>query len=260
MHFPFLFSIGPFSIHPHLLMESLAYFIGFRIYLYTRSKKRLTMMQAMWVVVGAAIGAMIGSKMLCWLEDPTKTLHSWNSFSYLMEGKTIVGGLLGGLIGVEWIKKRIGIVQSTGDDMVFPLLLSMCIGRIGCFLTGLSDHTYGTPTTWWTGVDFGDGILRHPTQLYEIAFLLCISFCFYLWKKKILSRNGLLFQLFMTSYLFWRLIVDFIKPTPHPYFGLNNIQLACVIGLIYYCYKLWQWRKWIEREQTNAKKPSLSIL
>ncbi|MCH5584102.1 prolipoprotein diacylglyceryl transferase [Shimazuella sp. AN120528] len=261
MKFPFMFSIGPFSIHPHLLMESLAYFIGFRIYLYTRSKERLTTMQAMWVVVGAAIGAMIGSKVLCLLEDPAKTMHFWDNFQYLMEGKTIVGGLLGGLIGVEWTKKKIGITKSTGDDMVFPLLMGMSIGRIGCFLTGLSDHTYGTPTTWWTGVDFGDGILRHPTQLYEIAFLMITALCFFLLKKQFAFPDGLLFQLFMTSYLLWRLVVDFIKPTPHPYLGLNNIQLACIIGLIYYCYKLWQWGKWkIEKEHNDAKKPSISVL
>lgn len=260
MQFPFMFSIGPLSIHPHLLMESLAYFIGFRVYLYTRSKNQLNTMQAMWIIVGAALGAVIGSKLLCLLEDPEKTMFFWNDFSYLMEGKTIVGGLLGGLIGVEWTKKRVGITKSTGDDMVFPLLIGMSIGRIGCFLTGLSDQTYGTPTTWWTGVNFGDGMMRHPTQLYEIGYLMLIALVFILLKRKINFPSGLLFQLFMTSYLFWRLVVDFIKPTLHPYLGLNNIQLACIAGLIYYCFKLWQsGKKLTKEEHTDAKKPSLSI-
>jgi prolipoprotein diacylglyceryltransferase len=242
-------------------METLAYFIGFRVYLYTRRKEQLSMMQAMWVVVGAATGALIGSKVLCWFEDPAKTLDQWNNLLYLMQGKTIVGGLLGGLIGVEWIKKRVGITKSTGDDMVFALLIGMSIGRIGCFLTGLSDHTYGTPTTWWTGVDFGDGILRHPTQLYEIGYLLLLALFLFLLKRKFSLPNGVLFQLFMTGYLFWRLAVDFIKPTPHPYLGLNNIQLACIAGLLYYTYKLWQWRKKTTiKEYEDAKKPSVPVL
>ena len=41
-----------------------------------------------------------------------------------------------------------------------------------CFLAGLHDDTYGLPTAAPWGMDFGDGIPRHPTQLYEIAVVL----------------------------------------------------------------------------------------
>lgn len=170
------FPIYIFGINPHLLFESLAYFIGFRVYLYTRNKERIPMDKALWVVVGAILGAAFGSKILYWFEDLKKTMENWNHFQYLMEGKTIVGGLLGGLMGVETAKKLIGWKRSTGDDFVLPLAVGMMIGRIGCFLTGLDDHTYGVATTWVTGVDFGDGIKRHPTQLYEVVFLLIVIF------------------------------------------------------------------------------------
>ena len=86
-----------------------------------------------------------------------------------MGGKTIVGALIFGLISVELMKRYIGVRQSTGDLYAIPLALGIAIGRIGCFLTGLSDNTYGTPTTLPWAVNFGDGIPRHPTQLYEIA-------------------------------------------------------------------------------------------
>jgi phosphatidylglycerol---prolipoprotein diacylglyceryl transferase len=230
------FPVYIFGIHPHLLFESLAYFIGFRVYLWTRKKESIPVEKALWIVVGAIFGADIGSKLVYWLENPLKTLHEWNSLTYLLEGKTIVGGLLGGLIGVETAKKIIGWENSTGDDFVLPLIVGMMIGRIGCFLTGLSDHTYGTPTNWITGVDFGDGVKRHPTQLYEFAFLLVLGIILMRIKRtpaKVLWE-GYLFQLFMLSYLIFRLAIDFIKPTPHPYFHLNNIQLACIAGIIYY--------------------------
>ncbi|MEH7439739.1 prolipoprotein diacylglyceryl transferase family protein [Neobacillus drentensis] len=243
LNFPFYI----FGVHPHLIFESLAYFIGFRVYLYTRNKERIPMDKALWVVVGATLGAAIGSKFLYWLEDPVKTLENWNNLIYLVEGKTIVGGLLGGLIGVETAKKCIGWTRSTGDDFVLPLSVGMMIGRIGCFLTGLDDHTYGVPTTWATGVDFGDGILRHPTQLYEIAFLgILIFFLLYL-KRKQIGWEGLLFQLFMLGYLFFRLMIDFIKPTPHPYWILNNIQLASLLGITYY---IWL----ISKKQTEKRR------
>jgi phosphatidylglycerol:prolipoprotein diacylglycerol transferase len=257
MTFPFWIHVGFIKLHPHAVFETLAYFVGFRVYLYTRNKEKLPVNQAFWILVGAILGAALGSKLLYWLEDPVKTLDNWRSFTYLMEGKTIVGGLLGGLIGVEWMKKRVGITRSTGDDMAIPIMVGMAIGRVGCFLTGLDDHTYGTPTTWFTGIDFGDGIYRHPTQLYEIVFLLLLSaFILVLKRRAVRSQaeenaaeqtvtdklpDGAFFQLFMTGYLLFRFGIDFIKPTPHPYLGLNNIQLACVAGLIYYFYLLRQW-------------------
>ncbi len=77
--------------------------------------------------------------------------------------------MLGGLIGVEIGKKYAGVTESTGDRFVMPILVGLIIGRIGCFIAGLHDDTYGNPTALPWGIDFGDGIPRHPTQLYDIA-------------------------------------------------------------------------------------------
>lgn len=248
------FPVYIFGIHPHLLFESLAYFIGFRVYLYTRNKERIPMEKALWIVVGAIFGAFLGSKIVYWMENPVKTFQQWNTLTYMMEGKTIVGGLLGGLIGVETAKKVIGWTRSTGDDFVLPLAVGQMIGRIGCFLTGLSDHTYGIPTNWITGIDFGDGVKRHPTQLYEIVFLLMLILFLTIIKKRKTLYEGYLFQIYMFSYLMFRFWIDFIKPTPHPYFYLNNIQVASLLGLIYYT---WLMRK--KRRELNAE-PSLHLL
>jgi phosphatidylglycerol---prolipoprotein diacylglyceryl transferase len=235
MDFPVFIKIGSLTIHPHLFFETLAYFIGFRVYLYLRNKERIPFDKAIWIVIGAISGAAIGSKLLYWLEDPFKTFDNLTNLTYLMAGKTIVGGLLGGLIGVETAKKFIGWKRSTGDDFVIPLIVGMCIGRIGCFLTGLSDHTHGNPTDWITGVDFGDGVPRHPTQLYEITYLLVIgSIVIALRKKKLIPWEGFLFQFFMLAYLLFRFFIDFIKPTPHPYGIFNHIQIAAAAGVIYY--------------------------
>jgi prolipoprotein diacylglyceryltransferase len=250
------FPVYIFGIHPHLLFESLAYFIGFRVYLWTRRKERIPVEKALWIVVGAIFGADIGSKLVYWFENPFKTLHEWNSLTYLLEGKTIVGGLLGGMIGVETAKKIIGWENSTGDDFVLPLIVGMMIGRIGCFLTGLSDHTYGTPTNWITGVDFGDGVKRHPTQLYEFAFLLVLGIILMRIKRALAKVlwEGYLFQFFMLSYLIFRLAIDFIKPTPHPYFHLNNIQLACIAGIIYYAHLMFKKRHQLNDSLKETRK------
>ncbi|WHX47056.1 prolipoprotein diacylglyceryl transferase [Paenibacillus woosongensis] len=243
MEFPVYIHIGGLRIHPHFLFESLAYFIGFRIYVWRRKKSDISTVNMFWLIVGAALGASLGSKLLFWLENPAWLLSISEHWRELFGGKTIVGGLLGGLIGVELTKKLVGITRSTGDEFAFPLIIAMAIGRIGCFLTGLDDHTHGTPTTWITGFDYGDGVLRHPTQLYEIGFLLILAFALFGAKKTSAARrqelpNGLIYIWFMFGYLTFRFAIDFIKPTPHPYFGLNNIQLACVLGMMYFAYRM----------------------
>ncbi|WP_054955127.1 prolipoprotein diacylglyceryl transferase family protein [Paenibacillus dakarensis] len=253
MEFPVYLYLGSWRIHPHVLMESLAYFIGFRVYLWTRRPSGMSKLMSLQIIAGIIAGAAIGAKLLFWLEDPAASWEQLSQFHLLWGGKTIVGGLLGGLIGVELTKRWVGWKQSTGDDFVYPLILGLGLGRIGCFLTGLDDHTYGTPTNWITGVDFGDGILRHPTQLYEILFLILLSLLLiplYRQSRDAVMQesyvSGSMFQWFMASYLIFRFIIEWIKPTLHPYFGLNNIQLACIAGLIYYTWLI----------STNYKKRS----
>lgn len=53
----------------------------------------------------------------------------------------------------------------------------MAVGRLGCFFAGLPDYTYGVPTDLPWGVNFGDGVPRHPVQLYESAAMLLFLSC-----------------------------------------------------------------------------------
>jgi prolipoprotein diacylglyceryltransferase len=144
---------------------------------------------------------------------------------------------LGGLIGVEWVKKRIGVTVSSGDLMVYPLIVAMIIGRMGCLFAGLEDGTYGIPSNLPWSIDLGDGIHRHPTNLYEILFWLLLwgGLSAYEHYKKF--SDGSRFKIFMVSYLFFRFLIEFIKPDYFFKFGLSVIQLACITGLLYY-YKV----------------------
>ena len=163
-------------IHPHLFFESLSYGVAFAVYLRLRRRFGDPVAPPLrWAAVAAAVaGAALGSKLLFWLEDPELTLQNLHNPAYLVGGKTIVGALIGGLLTVELLKRYVGLRTSTGDLYAIPLAVGIAIGRIGCFLTGLSDNTCGTPTSLPWGVNFGDAIPRHPTQLYEIAFLLAL--------------------------------------------------------------------------------------
>ena len=236
MSFPIYIHFGPVQIHPHLFFESMAYLSGLALYLKNKGKNLvgLTQEQRLWVGAAALAGAAIGSKLLFWFCDPTLTLAHWNDPFYLMGGKTVVGGFIGGLLGVEWMKKRLGITVSTGDAFVPSLLWGTGLGRLGCFLTGLEDHTCGNPTSLPWAVDFGDGVPRHPTQLYEILWLACLSLILWRLSLKIL-KSGHLFKFFMVGYLGFRLAVEFIKPGVF-LGGLTAIQWGCLLTLTYYVW------------------------
>lgn len=187
------------------------------------------------VAIGCILGAAIGNKIIFWIEVP----HLWHAMEAnlwtLLSGQSIVGGLLGGLIGVEIAKKLTGIRRSTGDNFVLPIMAGTAIGRIGCFLAGLNDGTYGNPSSVWWAVDFGDGIPRHPTQLYDILFALAWGGALLTLKERLSQKSGLLFKLYLSGYLAWRLAVDGIKPIPFYYFGhFSGIQLVCILALL--CY------------------------
>ncbi len=233
MQFPVYLRIGPISLHPHWVFEAFAYFVGFRVYLWLKKRDGdvVTDEARWWVIAAMAGGAAIGSKILFWFEDPRLTAAHWNDPRYLMSGKTIVGAMIGGLIAVEWAKRRMGITRRTGDLLALPIIVGTAIGRIGCFLTGTEDHTAGSLTNVPWAVNFGDGP-RHPTQLYEILFLIVLGI-FIVWLSRRPHREGDLFKCYFVGYLAFRFAVDFLKPEVRVFAGLSSIQLASLIALLY---------------------------
>lgn len=234
MHYPLEIHLGAAKIPGHLLFEMLAYTIGYQLYLRQRARTHdpINDESRMWIFLGAAAGALVGSHLLGILENPTYLRHmNWQVW---LGNKTIVGGFLGGLIGVEWTKKIIGVRTSSGDLMTYPLIFALAIGRIGCHLAGLTDGTHGNPSGLAWAIDFGDGIPRHPVNLYEVVFLLLLALTLYQAEKKKPFANGNRFKLFLISYLIWRFVLEFIKPVWLLPIGISNIQVATLGGLAYY--------------------------
>ena len=222
----------------HLVFEWLALAGGMQLYRWQRRRARqpaLLQPGSFAVVVGCILGAAIGNKLVFWIEMP----HLWRAaridWHLLASGQSIVGGLLGGLIGVEIAKRYAGITQSTGDGFILPIVAGTVIGRTGCILAGLHDGTYGVATALPWGVDFGDGVPRHPTQVYDMLFALASGGLLWRWRAPLARTPGLAFKLYLAAYLAWRLLVDGLKPVPYAYaFGLSGIQWVCLLALA--CY------------------------
>ena len=237
MQFPYWIDLGLFSVHPHLFFEVLGYLVGISITLWVSDSGRDSVPpeQRHPLIVAGLVGALIGAKILAWAQHPQTTIIALTEEPVLLfGGKTIVGGLLGGMAGIELAKKVMGIEARTGDPLVLPLAVGMSIGRIGCFLSGLDDGTYGVATSLPVGIDFGDGIDRHPTQLYEIGAIWAIFFVTKLRAESSPVPQGWRFRSYLMGYLSWRLLVDWIKPADWEIVFLGPIQIACILGIIWY--------------------------
>ena len=159
--------------------------------------------------------------------------------------RSIEGAIAGGIVAIEALKWRNGIRGSTGLRFVAPLAAAIAVGRLGCFFAGLDDMTYGTPTALPWGVDFGDGIARHPVQLYEAAAMTLI-----LRRLRAVAapggtavrRTG--FYLFIGVYAAQRFAWEFLKPYatvigPFNLFHLLSLALVAY-ALVFACREMRQ--------------------
>jgi phosphatidylglycerol---prolipoprotein diacylglyceryl transferase len=221
----------------HVFFEIAAFFCAFQYFQRLRRREPDPIPEArrLWILVGAAGGAWLGSRLLGFLEHPDG-LGVWDGSAVLaaLRRRTIVGGLLGGVLGVEFAKRLLGETRRSGDLFVFPLLLGLLIGRVGCLLSSLAERTAGVPTGLPWGVDFGDGAARHPLMLYELLFLGILWPALAAARRRLVLDGGALFRLFLTSYLLFRFAVEALKPDWRYPWGLTAIQTACLIGLLAY--------------------------
>ncbi|WP_316772103.1 prolipoprotein diacylglyceryl transferase [Pedobacter frigiditerrae] len=231
--FPVQFTINGELYHWHYILETLAFIIGIRVYYYLKKKVKdpISDENRLWIMLGAMLGALIGSRLIAILETPNELGHI--TFMTLYSSKTIAGGLLGGLFGVEIIKKFIGVKIASGDLYVIPILVALFIGRIGCFLMGIDEPTFGIKTNFFMGMDLGDGIKRHPVALYEMIYLVLLFIIFQAIKSKKLL-NGDRFKLFMVLYFLYRFLIEFIKPYQSLFLNLSSIHWSAIFIFLYY--------------------------
>ncbi|MBN9513696.1 MAG: prolipoprotein diacylglyceryl transferase [Alphaproteobacteria bacterium] len=149
-------------------------------------------------------------------------------------GFSMVGGLAGAIAAVEAFKRMTGVSGSTGIVFAAPFAATVAVGRLGCFFSGLVDFTYGTPTSVPWAVDFGDGVLRHPVQLYE-SLAMALMFVVLIWRFVARDRfwlaNG--FYLTVGWYALQRFVWEFFKPYATVIGPFNLFHVVC-LGLLLY--------------------------
>lgn len=161
---------------------------------------------------------------------------SWNTALSAVPhpSHSIAGALAGGIVAVELYKWGRGISGSTGVIWVGPLALGIAVGRWGCLFAGLADETYGLPTALPWGVDLGDGVPRHPVQLYEsLAMLAFLAVYLAALARRAPWTGTRAFYLFILFYAAQRFVWEFLKPYPRLLGPLDVFQLLALAMIAY---------------------------
>jgi len=153
------------------------------------------------LMLGAAAGAYLFGSANLWLSGQAGIARS------------IEGAVAGGVLAIELYKRSAGIRTRTGARFALPFAVGIAVGRIGCFLSGIEDFTHGTPTSLPWAHDFGDGVPRHPVQLYESGAMALFAVGYVIAVRRhnvFVIDNG--FYLAAGFYGLQRFVWEFFKP------------------------------------------------
>lgn len=182
--------------------------------------------------VALALGAVAGG----WFLGSANSLRA----AVAAPSHSIGGALAGGIVAVEVWKVLNGVRRSTGNAFALPLATGIAVGRIGCFFAGIDDYTYGAESSLPWSVDLGDGIARHPVQLYEALAMAAFAFC--LARARVAHAAWArehAFQVLVLVYAAQRFLWEFLKPYP-PVVGPFNVFHGLMLGLGAYAIIWWR--------------------
>ncbi|MDD3343483.1 MAG: prolipoprotein diacylglyceryl transferase [Sulfurospirillaceae bacterium] len=221
-HFnPVAFSIGPFAIHWYGIMYILALLSALYAAKWIVQKDHLNYSNVLldnyfiWIEIGIILGARIGYILFYDPHVDYYLAHPWQMFNPFMDGTFVGirgmsyhGAIVGFVLGTWFFKLRHDVnVWGLLDIVALSVPVGYIFGRIGNFL---NQELVGRPTDVAWGI-YVDGVLRHPSQLYE-AFLegvvVFIILFFYRKKKKV---EGELVALYGFFYAVARFLAEFFR-------------------------------------------------
>ena len=218
--------LGPVPVSTYAVFMLLAFAAGIAVYRRNAARTGARTGQVFPVVLAAVFGGVFGAKIPVWALTVALVPPSEWRLEHLLVGRTIAGGFVGGMLAVWWVKRRLGLRARFGNVLAPAVALGMAVGRVGCLLSGCC---HGRPTALPWGVDFGDGVPRHPTQVYEIIF--CLAAFLLMQRRLETARPGALMTGFLAAYFVFRFAEEFLRPQDIAW-GLTVFQWICLAGLL----------------------------
>lgn len=163
-------------------------------------------------------GAFAGAKLAFLFAEGWLHFHDPNRWVIWLSGKSIMGALPGGWLGVEIAKKTLGYRQTTGDRFAMLLPVPLILGRIGCWSAGCCGGIACAFGTW-------------PSVQVEIGFQLVAMIS--LWRmRRNRWQTGQHFHLYLIGYGLFRFGHEFLRATPKPFLGLSVYQIIALATVI----------------------------
>ena len=256
---PVIFHIGNFPLRWYGMMYIASFAVTYLVAKHRIKDEKLPYSldfvadAIMWAIVGVILGGRLGYVIFYGfadlIQDPLRIISpvirvngAWKFTG--ISGMSYHGGISGVAIAL-WLyarKHKMRYFELT-DLLMVGIPLGFTFGRIGNFING---ELYGRVTESWIGMYFpnsGDGLLRHPSQLYEAFFEGIVVFLFVWYFRKKSPFAGFLSGLYIFGYGFVRFFIEYFRqPDAHLGFILGNLsmgQLLCLAmlgaaGLVWY--------------------------
>ncbi len=229
--YPVILHLGPITIYSYGLMMAIAFLVGGWILTAELKRRDLDPEMASTMVFWAAIGGLVGSRILSILEDLPGFLADPIHGIFTGAGFTWYGGLIGGFLAVTMTIRKHSMPWAATVDCIAPVLaLGHAIGRIGCELAGDGDWGTVTDLPWGraypnaiVGWPYPPGVYVHPTPIYEtIAYSIIFAILWSLRKRP--HRDSTLLWLYFILGSSARFVIEFARINPRYALGLSLSQ------------------------------------
>jgi len=235
---PILFQFGPLTIYSFGVFMALAALAAAWVVQAELKRNGDNPELASTMVFAAAIGGLVGARILFIVEDWSNFLRSPWDYIFTGAGFTWYGGFLGGVLGVTWVVRKNNIPWLKAADIAAPALaIAYGVGRLGCHVAGDGDWGAVTNVPWgvaytnaiigWvdpsTGIPYPPGVRVHPTPIYEFLESVLIFGILWVLRKKEYAP-GTLFWLYLALSGLARLAVEFWRLNPVVGLGLTEAQ------------------------------------
>ena len=247
--YPELFRIGSFVVSTFGVMLATAFLVGTRITAKRMEEEGLDPELATTLLIWVMLGGILGSKLYFAIDVSIREGLPFWDLLLSRDGITWYGGLIVatavGAVGCD----RHGIpIKTFADCAAIASAVGQAIGRLGCFLVG---DDYGKVTTVPWGVAFPRGApptveAVHPTQLYEIAWLLPVA-GFLWWRRR---KSPFLFGEYIALNGLGRLFIENWRVNPQVALGLTEPQW---IGLGLMALGMGGWVYFARQERREAE-------
>jgi phosphatidylglycerol---prolipoprotein diacylglyceryl transferase len=177
------------------------------------------------IYVAALVSAFIGAKLVYLAAEGWLHWRDPNRWVILATGKSVIGALLGGYLGVEIAKRCLGYDGVTGDWFAVIVPAGIMLGRVGCMINGCClgrEYEAG----WYTIRDI-HGASRWPASQVEFIFnaLMLTVILFLRWRR---MASGQLFHIYLMAYGGFRFFHEFLRDTPPVLGPISGYQVAAL--------------------------------